>query len=111
MRRAALVMAAACAFVALAACSEDEPETEGDLDASAQAACDATAEWSADGYPEDVRDETLQEIADAAAASEVPEIQAPSDEIANAVGGSATAYEVPLDELASACLEAGWSGE
>jgi hypothetical protein len=106
-----MVLAVACVF-ALAACSgEDEPEADGDLDAPAQTACDKTAQWSADGYPEDVRDETLQEIADAAAASEVPEIQAPSDEIAAAVGGSATAYQVPLDELASVCLDLGWSGE
>jgi uncharacterized lipoprotein len=110
MRRAALVLAAACVF-ALAACSgEDEPEADGELDASARTACDRTAEWSADGYPEDVRDETLQEIADAAAASDIPEIQAPSDEIAAAVGGSATAYQAPLDELASACMDLGWEG-
>lgn len=110
MRRALVVLAAAC-LVGVAACSEDEPETEGDLDASAQTACDEVAAWSADGYPEEEREEVLTSIAEAAAESSLPEIKAPSDELAAAATGSATAYEVPLDELASACMDAGWTGE
>jgi hypothetical protein len=109
MRRPVLVVAAALVF-ALAACSDEEPEVEGDLDASAQTACDEVAAWSADGYPEEDRVEVLTSIAAAAGDSSVEEIKAASDEIAAAADGSPTAYEVPLDELASACMDLGWEG-
>jgi hypothetical protein len=110
MRSPAMAAAAAVLALALAACGSDEPDVEGDLDASAQTACDEVARWSADGYPEDEREEVLATIAEAAADTSIAEIQAPSDELANAAGGSATAYEAPVDELAAACVELGWEG-
>lgn len=107
MRRIALVLAA---FAMLAACSDDEPVIEGDLDASAQSACDELAEYSADDFPEEGREETLASIAEAAQESELELIVTNGGFVENTLGENWSAQEMALDGLAFQCTENGWDG-
>lgn len=112
MRHSVVAVAAAAVF-ALAACGEDEPETvlEGDLDASAQAACDTFARYWADGHPEENRAEVIGEVADLAAESSLEEIQRTAETMMDAIDTDAESFErFAADYFAAACQDAGWEG-
>lgn len=90
--------------------SGDDQVLEGDLDASGQTACDETARYAADGFPEEGRDEALSVIYEAATESEIAEISEGGDLLGNTLAGSPTAWQHPLDVIAAACRDHGWEG-
>lgn len=89
-------------LVLLAACGQAEPT--GNLDQSAQTACDDLAGYLADGAPEDLQ-ETLAAIAELAQESDVESIATAGENLANV---TIEGWEPAAEQLSAACESEGW---
>ena len=99
------VIAVSVALFALSACGSDSAPS-GNLDQSAQWACDDLANYMADGAPESSREDALSEVVSNALASEVPAIANAGRNLEGLI--SLEGWESGADVLATACMNEGW---